>query len=136
MNSIVTLVQRTTSATPLALAPLNATSLRDQAYTLLKNAIADTDIYDPQQELRLGDRPGWQAADPRCLQKPAASCALNSTRNDQAERSRGALHRRSLEDYRSARGSRNGDGGAPDTAALAGSGGACRSALRLSRLAA
>src|SRR6266853_238579 len=36
MNSIVTLVQRTTSATPLALAPLNATSLRDQAYTLLE----------------------------------------------------------------------------------------------------
>ncbi len=49
MNSIVTLVQRTTSATPLALAPLNATRLRDQAYALLKNAIADTDIYDPQQ---------------------------------------------------------------------------------------
>src|ERR1700742_4658291 len=56
MNSIVTLVQRTTSATPLALAPLNATSLRDQAYTLLKTAIADTDIYDPQQELRLDER--------------------------------------------------------------------------------
>src|ERR1700676_943784 len=56
MNSIVTLVQRTTSATPLALAPLNATSLRDQAYMLLKNAIADTDIYDPQQELRLDER--------------------------------------------------------------------------------
>ena len=56
MNSIVTLVQRTSSATPLALAPLNATSLRDQAYTLLKNAIADTDIYDPQQELRLDER--------------------------------------------------------------------------------
>src|ERR1700723_747311 len=56
MNSIVTLVQRTTAATPLALAPLNATSLRDQAYTLLKNTIADTDIYDPQQELRLDER--------------------------------------------------------------------------------
>src|ERR1700744_55321 len=56
MNSIVTLVQRTTSATPLALAPLNATTLRDQAYTLLKNAIADTDIYDPEQELRLDER--------------------------------------------------------------------------------
>src|ERR1700744_6598860 len=56
MNSIVTLVQRTSSAPPLALAPLNATSLRDQAYTLLKNAIADTDIYDPQQELRLDER--------------------------------------------------------------------------------
>src|SRR6202795_1881302 len=56
MNTIATLVQRTSSAAPLALAPLNATSLRDQAYTLLKNAIADTDIYDPQQELRLDER--------------------------------------------------------------------------------
>jgi DNA-binding GntR family transcriptional regulator len=55
MNSIVSLVQRN-SAAPLALAPLNATSLRDQAYALLKNAIADTDIYDPQQELRLDER--------------------------------------------------------------------------------
>ena len=34
----------------------NATSLRDQAYALLKNAIADTDIYDPKQELRLDER--------------------------------------------------------------------------------
>src|ERR1700731_2934243 len=56
MNSIVTLVQRTTSAAPLTLAPLNATSLRDQAYTLLRNAIAGTDIYDPNQELRLDER--------------------------------------------------------------------------------
>ena len=32
MNTIATLVQRTSSGTPLALAPLNATSLRDQAY--------------------------------------------------------------------------------------------------------
>ena len=56
MNSIVTLVQRTFTGAPLALAPLNATSLRDQTYTLLKNAIADTDIYDPKQELRLDER--------------------------------------------------------------------------------
>jgi DNA-binding GntR family transcriptional regulator len=56
MNSIVTLVQRTFAGASLALAPLNATSLRDQAYTLLKNAIADTDIYDPGQELRLDER--------------------------------------------------------------------------------
>ncbi len=56
MNTIAALVQRTSSAAPLALAPLNATSLRDQAYTLLKNAIADTDIYDPNQELRLDER--------------------------------------------------------------------------------
>jgi hypothetical protein len=56
MNTIATLVQRTSAAAPLALAPLNATSLRDQAYALLKNAIADTDIYDPKQELRLDER--------------------------------------------------------------------------------
>jgi DNA-binding GntR family transcriptional regulator len=56
MNAIATLVQRTSSAAPLALAPLNSTSLRDQAYVLLKNAIADTDIYDPNQELRLDER--------------------------------------------------------------------------------
>jgi DNA-binding GntR family transcriptional regulator len=40
----------------LALAPLNATSLRDQAYALLKNAITDSDIYDPAHELRLDER--------------------------------------------------------------------------------
>jgi DNA-binding GntR family transcriptional regulator len=56
MNTIARLVQRTSGAAPLALAPLNATSLRDQAYALLKNAIADTDIYDPNQELRLDER--------------------------------------------------------------------------------
>ena len=41
---------------PLTLSPLNPTSLRDQAYALLKNAIAETDIYDPAQELRLDER--------------------------------------------------------------------------------
>ncbi len=47
-----------TSSEPvsLMLAPLNGTSLRDQAYSLLKSAIADTDIYDPKQELRLDER--------------------------------------------------------------------------------
>jgi len=49
-------IQRGASVAPLALTPLNATSLRDQAYTLLKNAIADTDIYNPNQELRLDER--------------------------------------------------------------------------------
>jgi len=44
------------SGGPLALVPLNTMSLRDQAYILLKNAIADTDIYDPKQELRLDER--------------------------------------------------------------------------------
>ena len=56
MNTIVRLVQRAAPAAPLALGPLNATSLRDQAYSLLKNAIAETDIYDPRQELRLDER--------------------------------------------------------------------------------
>jgi DNA-binding GntR family transcriptional regulator len=61
MNTIATLVQRSSAVAPLALAPLNAASLRDQAYTLLKTAIADTDIYDPHQELRLDERQLTQA---------------------------------------------------------------------------
>ena len=49
-------LQRAAASAPLTLAPLNATSLRDQAYALLKSAIADTDIYNPSQELRLDER--------------------------------------------------------------------------------
>jgi DNA-binding GntR family transcriptional regulator len=56
MSTTQTLIQRATETTPLALTPLNATSLRDQAYTLIKAAIADTDIYNPKQELRLDER--------------------------------------------------------------------------------
>jgi DNA-binding GntR family transcriptional regulator len=56
MSTIANLVQRAAPPAPLALGPLNATSLRDQAYALLKNAIAETDIYDPKQELRLDER--------------------------------------------------------------------------------
>jgi DNA-binding GntR family transcriptional regulator len=56
MSSIAKLVQAGAPAAPLTLSPLNATSLRDQAYALLKNAIAETDIYDPGQELRLDER--------------------------------------------------------------------------------
>jgi DNA-binding GntR family transcriptional regulator len=62
MNTIATLVERSAlaersgSPTTLALGPVNSTSLRDQAYALLKSAIADTDIYDPKQELRLDER--------------------------------------------------------------------------------
>lgn len=56
MSNIAKLVQRAAPAAPFSLGPLNATSLRDQAYALLKNAIADTDIYDPRQELRLDER--------------------------------------------------------------------------------
>jgi DNA-binding GntR family transcriptional regulator len=40
----------------LALAPLNSVSLRDQAYTLLKEAIAGADIYGEGQPLRLDER--------------------------------------------------------------------------------
>ena len=56
MNTIADLAQRPLSPAPLALGSLNAISLRDQAYTLLKKAIADTDIYHPNQELRLDER--------------------------------------------------------------------------------
>src|ERR1700730_17490507 len=56
MSTTENLIQRATATTPLALAPLNATSLRDQAYTLIKSAISDTDIYNPTQELRLDER--------------------------------------------------------------------------------
>jgi DNA-binding GntR family transcriptional regulator len=56
MSSTEKVIQRAASTAPLALSPLNATSLRDQAYALLKTAIADTDIYNPTQELRLDER--------------------------------------------------------------------------------
>jgi DNA-binding GntR family transcriptional regulator len=56
MNPTATMFQRSSTATLLPLAPLNAKSLRDQAYALLKVAIADMDIYDPKQELRLDER--------------------------------------------------------------------------------
>src|SRR5471032_473870 len=56
MSTIARILQRTSNSTPLVLAPLNAMSLRDQAYAHLKAVIADTDIYDPEQELRLDER--------------------------------------------------------------------------------
>jgi len=56
MSTTEKVLQRAASTAPLALSPLNATSLRDQAYALLKTAIADTDIYNPTQELRLDER--------------------------------------------------------------------------------
>jgi DNA-binding GntR family transcriptional regulator len=56
MSTTENLIHRATATTPLALAPLNATSLRDQAYSLIKAAIGDTDIYNPTQELRLDER--------------------------------------------------------------------------------
>jgi DNA-binding GntR family transcriptional regulator len=56
MNTMADLVQRSSGPAPLALGTLNAISLRDQAYALLKKAIAETDIYHPNQELRLDER--------------------------------------------------------------------------------
>jgi DNA-binding GntR family transcriptional regulator len=49
------------AAGQLALAPLNSMSLRDQAYALLKDAIAATDIYSQRQPLRLDERELMQA---------------------------------------------------------------------------
>jgi DNA-binding GntR family transcriptional regulator len=56
MSTTARVLQRAAASAPLTLTPLNATSLRDQAYALLKSAIADTDIYNPSQELRLDER--------------------------------------------------------------------------------
>jgi DNA-binding GntR family transcriptional regulator len=42
--------------TRLSLAPLNSMSLRDQAYALLKKAIAAADIYSHNEPLRLDER--------------------------------------------------------------------------------
>ncbi|ACC73800.1 transcriptional regulator, GntR family [Paraburkholderia phymatum STM815] len=42
---------------PLALQPIgNSASLRDQAYTMLRQAIADADIYASSEEIRLDER--------------------------------------------------------------------------------
>jgi DNA-binding GntR family transcriptional regulator len=45
----------------LGLTPLHSASLRDQAYVLLKDAIAATDIYSQRQDLRLDERQLTQA---------------------------------------------------------------------------
>jgi DNA-binding GntR family transcriptional regulator len=61
MSTTENIITRATATTPLALTPLNATSLSDQAYSLIKTAISDTDIYNPNQELRLDERQLIQA---------------------------------------------------------------------------
>lgn len=61
MNAIVTIGQNGIMAGQLALTPLNSVSLRDQAYALLKDAIAGTDIYSQRQALRLDERQLMQA---------------------------------------------------------------------------
>ncbi len=48
-------------AGPLVLTPVNSVSLRDQAYAMLKDAIATTDIYSHRQALRLDERQLIQA---------------------------------------------------------------------------
>ena len=55
MNTIARLAQRA-AAGPPGFRTDNARSLRDLAYEALKTAIADTNIYDPSQELRLDER--------------------------------------------------------------------------------
>jgi DNA-binding GntR family transcriptional regulator len=49
------------SGPALALAPVNSISLRDQAYAMLKDAIATTDIYSHKRPLRLDERQLMQA---------------------------------------------------------------------------
>src|SRR5256885_7129499 len=61
MRAIAALLRKHRPAGRLALAPLDSVSLRDQAYTLLKDAIASTDIYSERQPLRLDERELMQA---------------------------------------------------------------------------
>jgi len=61
MRAIATLLAKRRPAGQLALAPLNSVSLRDQAYALLKDAIASTDIISERQPLRLDERELMQA---------------------------------------------------------------------------
>jgi DNA-binding GntR family transcriptional regulator len=56
MNDFAIRVQRTVPAAPRALGTMNTKSLRDQAYAAPKSAIANTNIYDPKQQLRLDER--------------------------------------------------------------------------------
>src|ERR1700722_9439593 len=55
VNTIARLAQRA-AAIPFGSRHDDAKSLRDRAYDALKTAIADTNIYDPNQELRLDAR--------------------------------------------------------------------------------
>ena len=53
MSAIVTHKRKQSAAQHLGLAPLKSVSLCDQAYAKLKDAIAQTDIYNQRQPLRL-----------------------------------------------------------------------------------
>jgi DNA-binding GntR family transcriptional regulator len=56
MSAFVTHKRKHGTAEHLGLAPLKSVSLCDQAYAKLKEAIAQTDIYNQQQPLRLDER--------------------------------------------------------------------------------
>jgi DNA-binding GntR family transcriptional regulator len=56
MRAIASINRNKDRLAPLELPSLNSSSLRDQAYMHLKNAITATDIYGAQQELRLDER--------------------------------------------------------------------------------
>jgi len=53
--------QNGSAGAALTLAPVNSISLRDQAYAMLKDAIATTDIYSHKRPLRLDERQLMQA---------------------------------------------------------------------------
>jgi DNA-binding GntR family transcriptional regulator len=55
MNSNLSIAPVENSPT-LTLQPVSVSSLRDQAYVMLKRAITETDIYNQSQELRLDER--------------------------------------------------------------------------------
>jgi DNA-binding GntR family transcriptional regulator len=55
MNSNLSIAPEESSPT-LSLQPVSVSSLRDQAYVMLKRAITETDIYNQAQELRLDER--------------------------------------------------------------------------------
>jgi DNA-binding GntR family transcriptional regulator len=55
MNSNLSIAPEQNSPT-LSLQPVSVSSLRDQAYVMLKRAITETDIYNQAQELRLDER--------------------------------------------------------------------------------
>ncbi|MBS0374063.1 MAG: GntR family transcriptional regulator [Proteobacteria bacterium] len=56
MSATTAFLREDGAAAPLPLAPLNSASLRDQAYALLKDAIARMDIYSQRQPLRIDER--------------------------------------------------------------------------------
>jgi DNA-binding GntR family transcriptional regulator len=56
MNSNLVIAREENSQPMLSLQPVSVSSLRDQAYTMLKRAITETDIYNQSTELRLDER--------------------------------------------------------------------------------